>query len=146
MRALDFYIIPTGEEMPEGLKDFPTVNTERGPAWVALKKMDDSQCVFLKGNLCMIHTIRPSVCVAFPFVFKENDGELVWGLSAKKEICPGIGTGPELESSELEAIAESVLDDFREFREFANEWNNKNKDGSARAFVEAVLSDSCFTV
>ena len=146
LRALDFYIIPTGEEIPEGLRDFPTVDTERGPAWVALKKMDGNECVFLQNNLCLIHPIRPSVCVAFPFVFKDSDGELVWGLSAKKEICPGIGTGPVVESSELEAIAESVLGDFREFKEFANEWNARTEDVTARSFVEAVLSDPRFSV
>jgi len=146
MRALDFYIVPRGQEIPQGLKEIPTVNTERGPAWVALKKMDGNECVFLKDCLCMIHRIRPAVCVSFPFVFKEVDGELEWGLSAKKEICPGIGTGPEIEPSELEVTAESVLDDLREFREFVNEWNARSEEVTARSFVEAVLSDPRFTV
>lgn len=146
LRALDFYIVPTGQEIPEGLKEIPTVNTERGPAWLALKKMNGNECVFLKDSLCMIHRIRPAVCVSFPFVFEEGDGELEWGLSAKKEICPGIGTGPEIEPAELEAAAMSVLEDLREFKEFVKEWNANNEDGTARSFVEAVLSNSRFTV
>ena len=76
LRALDFYVVPGGQEIPEGLKEIPSINTERGPAWVALKKMNGAECVFLKDSLCMIHRIRPSVCVSFPFVFKDGDGEL----------------------------------------------------------------------
>lgn len=145
LRALDFYIVPDGQEIPEGLKEIPTINTERGPAWVALKKFDGSECIFLKDNLCMIHGIRPSVCVSFPFTFKEGEGELEWGLSAKKEICPGIGAGPEVTPAELEATALSVLEELREFGEFVNEWNANDEEGTARSFVEAVLSSSRFT-
>ncbi|UCH05964.1 MAG: YkgJ family cysteine cluster protein [Candidatus Thorarchaeota archaeon] len=146
LRALDFYVVSPGQEIPVGLKEIPTINTERGPAWVALKKMDGKECVFLKDNLCMIHEIRPSVCVSFPFIFKEGDGEFEWGLSAKKEICPGIGTGPEIEPSELEATAGSVLDDLRDFRKFVNEWNSRSEDATARSFVEAVLSNPRFAL
>ncbi|MHA2433627.1 MAG: YkgJ family cysteine cluster protein [Candidatus Thorarchaeota archaeon] len=146
LRPLDFYLVPSGEEIPKGLKEIPSINTERGRAFVALTRMDSNECVFLKNNLCMIHSIRPSVCVAFPFVFREDDGELEWGLSAKKEICPGLGAGPEIEPSELEAIAEAVLEDLRVFREFVKEWNAKAEDATARAFVEAVLSDPRFAV
>ncbi|MFX1265092.1 MAG: YkgJ family cysteine cluster protein [Promethearchaeota archaeon] len=146
LRAIDFYLVPSGQEIPEGLKEIPTVNTQRGPAWVALKKMDDGECIFLKDSLCMIHSVRPSVCVAFPFVFKEGDEEVEWGFSAKKEICPGIGTGPEVTPAELEATASSVLEELREFREFVNTWNANNIDATARSFVEAVLSNPHFNV
>ncbi len=146
LRALDFYIVPTGQEIPEGLREIPSIYTERGPAWIALKKMNSNQCVFLKNNLCMIHSIRPSVCVAFPFVFREGDNDLEWGLSAKKEICPGIGTGPEVTPAELEAIALSVLEELREFRQFIDEWNADSEVGTARSFVEALLSSPRFSV
>jgi Fe-S-cluster containining protein len=146
LRAIDFYVVPAGQEVPDGLKGIPTVKTERGPAWVALKKLDGEKCVFLKENLCMIHRIRPSVCISFPFVFKEEDGEFEWGLSAKKEICPGLGIGSEVEPAELEATAVSVLEDIREFTDFVKEWNENNKDGTARGFLEAVLSSSRFAI
>ena len=103
IRALDFYLV-SGEDTPEGLRDIPPVNTEHGLAYVALKKLENGDCVFLKDNLCMIHAIRPGVCMSFPFVFWDEGDENTWGLSAKKEICPGLGEGPVVDVSELREL------------------------------------------
>jgi Fe-S-cluster containining protein len=144
IRALDFYLV-SGIESPEGLRDFPTVNTEKGPAYIALKKMENGDCVFLKDNLCMIHLIRPSVCMSFPFVFSNNDDDTTWGLSAKKQICPGLGSGPEIRVSELRELAVSVLEDLSLYNNFAQEWNQE-KDPTAAHLIEKVLADIRFTV
>ncbi|MHA2353322.1 MAG: YkgJ family cysteine cluster protein, partial [Candidatus Thorarchaeota archaeon] len=144
IRALDFYLV-SGIESPEGLRDFPVVNTEKGPAYIALKKMENGDCVFLKDNLCMIHQIRPSVCMSFPFVFSNDDGNTAWGLSAMKQICPGLGSGPEVRVSELRELAVSVLEDLTLHNDFAKEWNRERNPTAAR-LVEKILTDPRFTV
>jgi Fe-S-cluster containining protein len=144
IRALDFYLV-SGVESPEGLRDFPAVNTEKGPAYIALKKMENGDCVFLKDNLCMIHLIRPSVCMSFPFVFSNTDDDITWGLSARKQICPGLGSGPEISVSELRELAISVLEDLSLYNNFAQEWNQE-KNPTAAHLIEKVLADTRFTV
>jgi Fe-S-cluster containining protein len=47
IRAFDFYLV-SDFESPVGLRDFPTINTEQGPAYVALRKMENGDCLFLK--------------------------------------------------------------------------------------------------
>lgn len=144
IRALDFYLV-SGIESPEGLRDFPTVNTEKGPAYIALKKMENGDCVFLKDNLCMIHLIRPAVCMSFPFVFSTDDSNTTWGLSAMKQICPGLGSGPEVRVSELRELAVSVLEDLTLYNDFAQEWNREEEPKAAH-LVEKILADTRFTV
>jgi Fe-S-cluster containining protein len=136
----------SGDESPEGLRDFPAVNTEKGRAYIALKKMDNGDCVFLKDNLCMIHLIRPSVCMSFPFVFQDVGGERTWGLSAKKDICPGLGEGPQVEVSDLQELAVSVLEDLKLFQEFAEEWNSDMENPTVKKMIDMILSDPRFSM
>ena len=144
IRAVDFYLT-SGISSQEGLRDFPALNTERGPAFVALKKMENGDCVFLKDNLCMIHTIRPIVCMSFPFVFHDAGDHRKWGLSAMKDICPGLGTGPEVVGSDLIDLADTVLEDLVLFKQFAEDWNS-NEEPTAQKLIESILSDSRFSV
>ena len=145
IKAFDFYLVST-EDTPEGLRDIPAVNTEQGRAYVALKKLENGDCVFLKDNLCMIHAIRPAVCMSFPFVFWDKGNEHTWGLSAKKEICPGLGDGPEVEVSDLRELAVGVLEDLTLYKNFAEEWNQDQNMPTAKLLVETILSDLRFTV
>lgn len=146
LRALDFYVLREDEAAPEGLRNIPTVNTERGAAYVALRKTRSGDCVFLQDNLCLIHAARPSVCRAFPFVFHEEEDDLAWGLSAVKEICPGLGRGPEVSASDLYEIGSEALEEILVSREFVDEWNRTAQTPSAISFVEAVLTDARFSV
>jgi Fe-S-cluster containining protein len=91
LRAVDFYILRKDEQVPIGLRNVPSILTERGMAYIALKKIDEGSCIFLKDDLCMIHTYRPAACRAFPFVFEMDNDGIAWGLSALKDICPGLG-------------------------------------------------------
>jgi Fe-S-cluster containining protein len=145
IRALDFYLV-SGVDSPEGLRDIPSINTEQGPAYIALKKLETGDCVFLKDNLCMIHLIRPMVCMSFPFVFSNNDDEKTWGLSARKEICPGLGSGPEVEISDLKELAVAVLKDLSIYKDFAEEWNSEEENPMATKLIETILSDARFSV
>ncbi|MFW9805247.1 MAG: YkgJ family cysteine cluster protein [Candidatus Thorarchaeota archaeon] len=144
LRALDFYLV-SGTESPVGFRDIPTVNTEQGRAYVAIKKMENGDCIFLKDNLCMIHLVRPMVCKSFPFVFRDNDGDQTWGLSAMKEICPGLGTGPVVDLSELRELAVTVLEDLTLYRKFTEEWNSE-KNPTVKDLIEKILLDTRFSV
>jgi Fe-S-cluster containining protein len=144
-KAFDFYLVST-DESPEGLRDIPSINTEQGFAYIALKKLENGDCVFLKDNLCMIHLIRPMVCMSFPFVFQEVDGEYTWGLSAKREICPGLGSGPVVEISDLKELATATLEDLALYKEFAEEWNKKTVKPTVKDLIDTILSDPIFSV
>ena len=144
IRAVDFYLA-SGITTQDGLRDFPALNTEKGPAFLALKKMENGDCVFLKDNLCMIHTIRPVVCRSFPFVFQDAGDHRKWGLSARKDICPGLGSGPQVLGADLIELADTVLEDLIIFREFADEWNSVKNPG-AQKLIETILSDPRFSI
>ncbi len=145
VKAFDFYLM-SGSESPEGLRNISALNTEQGPAYIALKKLENGDCIFLKDDLCMIHTIRPGVCMSFPFVFWDGGDEKTWGLSAMKEICPGLGSGPKVEISDLRELADAVLEDIELFKDFAEEWNRDEENPKAESLVETILSDPRFTV
>ena len=140
IRALDFYILEDGEPIPAGLEIIPPIETERGPAYVALKKMENGDCIFLKDDQCMIHPIRPVVCKSFPFVFRESNGELSWGYSSKKEICPGLDSGPIISEEELVSLAQEILDNLSSYRKYASEWNNQSSPRTALGFISRILT------
>ena len=142
LRALDFYILDESTPTPIGLEKIPYIITEQGRAYVALKKMENGDCIFLKDNQCMIHSIRPMVCRAFPFVFSRNNNELNWGLSSKKAICPGLGVGERMSEKELISLAEEILEELETFQKFANSWNNKSEAKTAFGFISEVLTHS----
>jgi Fe-S-cluster containining protein len=144
LRALDFYVIGKGQEVPEGLQHIPRIRTEKGLAFVALKKMENGDCIFLRDNLCMVHAIRPAVCVSFPFVFDKSSEGLTWGLSARKNICPGLGQGPPVSESDLLSTAAKVLDDLKMFQKAADSWNDNIPAPTALTFIEYVLANPEF--
>ncbi len=146
LRALDFYVLPENGTVPKGLRDTPLLKTESGKAYMALRKMDSGDCIFLKDNQCMIHPIRPFVCRTFPFVFREVIGELKWGFSSMKDICPGIGEGSKVTEQELIELSIAALEDLAVYREFAETWNETAAEPTAIGFLEAILSDVRFSV
>jgi len=144
LKALDFYIVTDGVQIPVGLEKISSVATEHGLAFMALKKMENGDCVFLKDNLCMIHPVRPLVCRSFPFVFNDSNGQRSWGLSAKKEICPGLGIGPQVSEPEIEELADRILPGMQIYKEFAEEWNEGQTSPTVLELLIKILSDSRF--
>ncbi|TFH03736.1 MAG: YkgJ family cysteine cluster protein [Candidatus Thorarchaeota archaeon] len=144
LKALDFYIMSDGVSAPVGLERIASVETERGLAFMALKKMENGDCVFLKEDLCMIHPVRPLVCRSFPFVFSDSDSQRNWGLSAKKEICPGLGVGPQVSESEIEELADTILPGVQIYKEFVKEWNETQTSPSVLGLITRILSDTRF--
>ncbi len=146
IRALEFYVLDEGEDVPSGLMHIPQIVTEKGLAFIALKKMENGDCIFLRDNQCMIHVIRPAVCVSFPFVFKREGDGFSWGLNARKEICPGLEQGPEVQASDLLSTAQKVLEDLAGFRLFVDDWNRNRPEAKARDFIDSVLSNPDFSM
>jgi len=144
LKALDFYILSEGLETPIGLERIPSVKTEKGPAYIAIKKMDNGDCIFLKDDLCMIHPVRPVVCKSFPFSFSDSSGTWSWGLSAKKEICPGLGTGPLISENEIRELAEKILPEIRIYKEFTDEWNTNQTSPTAAKLLKTIIEDIRF--
>jgi len=140
LKALDFYVLESNIPTPIGLERIPSIITERGKAYVALKKMENGDCIFLKDDECMIHPIRPMVCRAFPFVFNESKGELSWGFSSKKRICPGLGVGPRVSEEELIHLAKEILTDIKNYQIFADSWNRRSSPKTALGFVQEALT------
>lgn len=143
-KALDFYITSDSTPTPVGLERIPSVATEQGLAFIALKKMDNGDCIFLKEDLCMIHPVRPLVCRSFPFIFTESEGQRNWGLSAKKEICPGLGIGPQMSKDAMDEIAEAILPRLQEYKEFTQKWNANQNSPTAIDLMKIILSDPRF--
>ncbi len=139
LRALDFYVLRNDDLSPDGLREIPQVKTERGLAYVALKKMEDGSCVFLKDNLCMIHSIRPMVCSSFPFVFSEREEEVTWSLHSKKNICPGLGQGEMITSEMLLDMSKEPIDEIATFRKIVSIWNNRVVTHTAEGFIEYLI-------
>ncbi len=139
-------MLPEAEDTPIGMRSIPSVNTEHGAAYIAIRKLENYECVFLSDNLCMIHQFRPSVCRSFPFVFQKKDDAITWGLSAMKDICPGIGIGPEITTAELDETADPVIRELTIYRDFVKEWNAKEANPTARSLIEAILSDPRFAI
>jgi len=144
LKALDFYILSMGLPIPIGLERISSVETEKGAAFIALKKMDNGDCIFLKDNLCMIHPVRPAVCRSFPFTFTESGGDLSWGLSAKKEICPGLGTGPQVSENEIEELAGAILPEMLIYKEFTDEWNSNQRSPNVVELLKSIINDIRF--
>lgn len=144
LKVVDFLILAEGIRRPKGLTGVPTLETERGPAFLALRKMKNGQCIFLDNDLCMIHPTRPAVCRSFPFVFRRDSEETYWGLTAQKEICKGLGNGPPVDESQLRALAQNILEDMQVYSEFAREWNRGEVNPTASRLLRAILSDPRF--
>lgn len=144
LNALDFYIVADSIDTPVGLEKTPSVSTEKGRAFMALKKMENGDCIFLKEDLCMIHPVRPVVCRSFPFVLDEKEGQRTWGLSAMKEICPGLGQGPLISEEAIDELANTILPDIQKYKEFTTKWNEGQSSPTVIELLKAILSDPKF--
>jgi Fe-S-cluster containining protein len=143
IRALDFYVIDENNAIPVGLLGIPSAETERGLVIIALKKMENGDCIFLKDDICMIHTLRPIVCRSFPFVFRENTDGRTWGLSAMKHICPGLGIGPRISEKDIQDLSVLVLESIETYRAFVAEWNSL-PISTALELIRTIISDPRF--
>jgi Fe-S-cluster containining protein len=103
--------------------------------YLALKKTEDSRCVFHKDGLCSIHDFKPGVCHLYPFTL---DGLKI--VQRKKILCPVGWRVQEFSVDRILKIAGDYVrywDELREQDRFAAEWNKKN-GGTFEELLELI--------
>ena len=100
--VLGFYVFPEKPEEKQLEKMIvPPISTERGPAFLGLRKDESGKCTFLgDDNRCTIYAARPNICRTFPFNFHSIPEKkpkphlrIQMQYTAKAmRYCPGIGT------------------------------------------------------
>lgn len=69
------------------LEQYTTQSEEEG---LILKRIDETGCVFLSGNLCTVYEVRPGTCDDFPHLVRGN-GSLqsrMWQMIDRACYCP----------------------------------------------------------
>lgn len=139
INALDFYLIDNETSFPEGMRDIPPIMTEKGLAYVAIRKMEDGACIFLDDNKCMIYPVRPAVCRTFPFTFQMKDDGLRWGISALSHICPGLGKGEYIDKSDLQELGRETINELSYYVEFVEKWNSTVTLPTVEKYLQALF-------
>ena len=121
----------------------PPILTERGQSFIALRKKDDGSCIFYnqEKKKCRIYSIRPCLCRTFPFSFKMLDTKKVNILITKKgkEYCSGLNEqAPLIDIKYWKSLGVKALKDLENNAIFIFNWNEKEKNPTAKKFLEAV--------
>ncbi len=139
LHALDFYLIENEHSLPEGMRDIPPIMTEKGLAYVAIRKLEDGSCIFLEDNKCIIYPVRPAVCRTFPFTFKMKDNGLRWGISAISHICPGLGKGDYVDKKFLLELGRGTINELSYYAEFVERWNTTIDSPTVEKYLQTLL-------
>lgn len=157
---LAFYVFeeePTEEDKKKMVVS--PIETERGLAYVGLRKKSDGSCYFFdkKDKKCLIYNARPNFCRTFPFSFEvldesvhkkeliDNGIQIKIKLTEKgKEYCPGIGEGhPKIIVDEWIELGRKTIEDLNKNYFIMKEWNEsvrKDKvDVSVKNFLRLIL-------
>lgn len=59
---------------------------------IFLRVPPSGRCTFLRGNECVLQSVKPEVCARSPLVGYVAEDRSAWKRA--KEMCPGIGRGP----------------------------------------------------
>lgn len=142
---------PTEEELEKMV--LPPIKTERGYAFVGLRKKKDGRCIFLsKKNRCRIYNARPNICRTFPFHFHSKPVESPQkGLDvhmdlAKKaiEYCPGLDSEKEIDKNYWMEIGKMATAALLKEVILIKKWNNAVKEKKiaplAKNYLRVVLN------
>jgi Fe-S-cluster containining protein len=74
------------------ITDFSVAVVNKLPYVFEMKKTCEGKCVFLKENQCSIYTLRPLICMFYPFELKfdKDKGLHVFDFTVE---CPGVNQG-----------------------------------------------------
>lgn len=73
-----------------------TLKTDSGTFYLATK--DDGSCVFFNpGSGCSVHSVKPDICLAWPFFLGNLKDDLSWRMA--QDYCPGIN--PDISHEEF---------------------------------------------
>lgn len=131
------------------------IETEKGLAFVGLRKKYDGSCYFYdqKEEKCLIYKARPAFCRTFPFSFKvtgekdeDSDSNIKIKFTEKaKQYCPGIGdNAPPIDRKKWLKLGKKTIEDLNENYHILQEWNMAVKEGkverSAMNFLKTILN------
>lgn len=81
-----------------------SVEIEDGDPYVyEMKKSKEGKCVFLKDDQCSIYSLRPLICVFYPFELKFNENKDSHSFDFTFE-CPGINHGKSMTKADYERL------------------------------------------
>ncbi len=133
----------------------PPIETERGLAFIGLKKNSKGHCYFFNNEKkrCSIYEVRPNFCRTFPFTFrliidKENSNKKsiqVFFTEKGLEYCKGIGKeSPIIAIDEWVDLGQKVIQDLTMNTVLIKKWNESVKKGaivpSVRNFVLTIFN------
>jgi len=153
---LSFYIFdkePTEEDKKKMV--ISPVETERGKAFVGLRKNPDGSCYFYdkENKRCRIYNARPNFCRTFPFSFSisdktakklENLIEIKYTEKAE-EYCQGIDNdSPLINEEKWLKLGKETLEDLNKNYYVMQKWNksvqNKEIEPNAKIFLRIILN------
>ena len=155
LSVVGYYIYenePTEDQLQKMV--VPPILTQRGPAFLGLRKNSEGKCVYLsETNQCTIYQSRPAICRSFPFHFhytpvpkpeKRIDIEMTYATKAIK-YCPGIGTPfPLVNAQKWLHTGETTLKDLLKEIILIKQWNEaveaKKIVPSAENYLKSVLN------
>ena len=156
IEILGFYIFdkkPTTEEITRMV--VPPIETERGLAFVGLKKRSDGKCYFYDETKkrCSIYGFRPNFCNTFPFTFKliidldkespkKSDVEIYYTEKGLK-YCQGLGeSAPIIDYDIWLQTGRRIIQDLTKNNVLIKEWNKGVKENkispSVRNFILTI--------
>ncbi|MGV9174241.1 MAG: YkgJ family cysteine cluster protein [Promethearchaeia archaeon] len=135
LEILGFYVFdksPSAEQIDKMV--VPPIQTERGLAFVGLRKKPSGQCYFYnkEKKKCMIYSIRPMFCRTFPFSFKilfnkqdKTKGKIKMYYTEKAEkYCEGIGEDmPKIDEEAWIQLGKTTIEQMNENNILTEKWN-----------------------
>ena len=156
LETLGFYIFEK-EPLKEELKKMviPPIETEKGLAFVGLKKNNEGICCFYnnKEKRCMIYRLRPNFCRTFPFSFKilllganrSEDKLEVYYTEKGKQYCPGISEeATPIDMEKWIQLGLRTIKDMNDNNVLLKKWNEAAKKGdispNSRNFLLTIFN------
>jgi len=155
IEILGFYVFDQAPSVKEiDRMVVPPIQTERGMAFIGLKKRQNGQCFFYDEvkERCSIYAFRPGFCRTFPFTFtilrdKDKKKSEINILYTEKGIQYCRGIGEEYSFIDIEQwvkLGRDVIRDLSKNNQLIKKWNKGVKENkispSVRNFILTIFN------
>jgi len=155
IEILGFYVFDQAPSVKEiDRMVVPPIQTERGMAFIGLKKRQNGQCFFYDEvkERCSIYALRPGFCRTFPFTFtilrdKDKKKSEINILYTEKGIQYCRGIGEEYSFIDIEQwvkLGRDVIRDLSKNNQLIKKWNKGVKENkispSVRNFILTIFN------
>jgi len=155
IEILGFYVFqkkPSENELKRMV--IPPIKTEKGLAFVGLRKSSNGTCYFFDDNekKCSIYNIRPMFCKTFPFSFKiifnktdKRKAKIKMYLTEKaKQYCSGIGKdSPIINQDRWSKLGKKTIEQINHNNVLIKKWNDAVKEGKILPTIRNFLLIIC---